>query len=335
MEKLIITSSPHIHAKDTTRSIMRDVLIALAPAAVASVVLFGLRALLIIVTCVATAVLSELLFNLICRKKQTVSDLSAAVTGMILALSLPAKTELWQCALGAVLAIVVVKCLFGGIGCNFANPAVTARVFMLLAFTAAGGGSATKFMTAELAASATPLAAIKKAVEDTAKAVAEAAEAGLAADTVETVEPLLPSLMDMLVGNRGGAIGETCILALCLGGIYLIARRVISWKVPATYIATVFVLSLIIKQDVTAALYQVLGGGVFIAAFFMITDYVTTPVNKWGKILFAFGCGVITVLIRIWGSYPEGVSFAILLMNIVSPYIEKLCTAKPLGKVGK
>lgn len=322
MEKLIISSSPHIHAKDTTRSIMRDVLIALAPAAVAGVVLFGLRALLIMVTCVASAVLSEFLFNLICKKKQTVLDLSAAVTGLILALCLPATAELWQCALGSAFAIIVVKCVFGGIGCNFANPAATARVFLVLAFSAVGGGAATKFMSADLAASATPLEAIKSAAAEAVKTGAE-------------VEPLLPSISDMLLGNRGGAIGETCIVALMLGGIYLIVRRVISWRVPAVYIATVFVLSLIIKQDVTEALYQVLGGGVVIAAFFMITDYVTTPINKWGKVLFAFGCGVITVLIRIWGSYPEGVSFAILLMNIVSPYIEKLCTAKPLGKVGK
>ena len=313
MEKLIVSSSPHIHAKDTTRSIMLDVLIALIPATVAGVVLFGIRALVPIFVCVATSVLSEFLFNIICKKPQTVSDMSAVVTGLILALCLPAKVSVWHCIVGSVFAIVIVKCMFGGIGCNFANPAATARVFLLIAFPAAvGGGVETRFMASELVSSATPLEAIK-----------------LGADAP------LPSITDMLLGNRIGSIGETCIIALVLGGIYLIIRRVIAWQVPTAYIATVFVLSLIIKQDLTVALYQVLGGGVVIAAVFMITDYVTTPINKIGKIVFAIGCGVITVLIRFWGSYPEGASFAILIMNIISPYIEKLCAARPLGKVGK
>ena len=292
---------------------MRDVLIALFPATVAGVVLFGLKALAIILVCVASAVLSEFVFNLICKKTQTVSDLSAAVTGLILALCLPTTTELWQCALGSVFAIVVVKCLFGGLGCNFANPAATARVFLLIAFaTSVGGGAATVFASPDLVASATPLELIKFG-NDSA----------------------LPSLTDMFLGNRGGAIGETCALALIVGGIYLIVRKVIYWHTPAIYIATVFALSLVIKQDITLALYEVLGGGLLIAAFFMITDYVSTPINKGGKMVFAFGCGVITVLIRFWGGYPEGVSFAILLMNILSPYIEKLCYRKPFGKVGK
>lgn len=311
MDKLIVSSSPHIHAKDTTQSIMRDVLIALSPAAVAGVVLFGLRALFVIISCVVSSVLSEFVFNLIVKKKQTVADLSAAVTGLILALCLPAKTPIWQAVIGSVFAIIVVKCLFGGIGCNFANPAATGRVFLLVAFsTAVGGGSATAFMDADIVASATPLEVIKLG------------------------NGTLPSIIDMLLGNRAGAIGETCIVALVLGGIYLIIRKVIHWEVPVVYIATVFLLSLIIKQDVTVALYQVLGGGLVIAAFFMITDYVSTPINRLGKTVFAFGCGIITVLIRFFGSYPEGVSFAILLMNILSPYIEKWCTKKPLGKVG-
>ena len=313
MEKLIVSSSPHIQSKTTTQGIMRDVLIALCPAVVASVVLFGWRALVIILTCVATAVLSELLFNLICKKEQTISDLSAAVTGLILALTLPADVEIWHCVVGSIFAIVVVKCLFGGLGCNFANPAATARVFLLIAFSASvGGATSTIVGNTDLVATATPLESIK--------AGADAA---------------LPSFIDMLLGNRAGAIGETCALALIIGGIYLIARKVIKWHTPLIYIATVFVLSLIIKQDLTVALYQVLGGGLIISAFFMITDYVTTPINNIGKIVFAVGCGIITVLIRFWGSYPEGVSFAILIMNILSPYIEKMCTRKPLGKVGK
>lgn len=313
MKKLIVSSSPHIHDKTTTTDIMRDVLIALLPATVAGVVLFGIRALLTILVCVASAVLSEFFFNVICKKTQTVKDLSAAVTGLILALCLPAKAELWQCALGAAFAIIVVKCLFGGIGYNFANPAATARVFLLVAFASVGGGSMPILnASADLTASATPLEIIKYGSDAS-----------------------LPSLLDMFLGNRMGAIGETCALALIIGGIYLIARKIIHWEIPVIYIGTVFVLSLLIKQDLTLALYEVLGGGLIIAAFFMITDYVTTPINKNGKMIFALGCAIITVLIRFWGSYPEGVSFAILLMNIVSPYIEKLCTPKPFGKVGK
>ena len=312
MEKLIVSSSPHIHVRYSTQSIMRDVLIALTPAAIASVIFFGIRALLIIATCVATAMLSEFLFNFASKKQQTLNNMSAAVTGLILALSLPAKTELWQAAIGAVFAIVIVKCFFGGLGCNFANPAATGRVFLLLAFSlTVGGGSQTIFSNAELVSSATPLEIIK-----------------LGSDAP------LPSITDMLIGNRGGAIGETCAIALVIGGIYLIARRIIHWHTPVIYLGTVFLLSLAIKQDVTAALYQLLGGGVIIAAFFMITDYVTTPINKVGKAFFAFCCGILTVILRFWGSYPEGVSFAILIMNIVTPYIERLCAYKPLGKAG-
>lgn len=311
MEKLIVSSSPHIRSKLTTNAIMRDVLIALLPATAAGVYYFGLRALLTIIVCVATSVVSELLFNLICKKPQTIGDLSAAVTGLILALTLPAKAELWQCAVGAVFAIIVVKCLFGGLGCNFANPAATARAFLIIAFSASiGGGVAT---STDLVATATPLEIIKAGNDISA----------------------LPSILDMLIGNRSGAIGETCALALIIGGIYLIIRKVIKWHTPAIYIGTVFILSIIIKQDLTVALYQILGGGLILAAFFMITDYVTTPINKSGKMIFAFGCGVITVLIRFWGTYPEGISFAIILMNILSPYIEKWCTKKPFGKVGK
>jgi len=313
MEKLIVSASPHIRTKDTTQSIMRDVLIALAPATVSSVVLFGLRALWIILVCVCTAVVSELLFNVICKKQQTVADLSAVVTGLILALSLPAKTELWQCAIGALFAIIVVKCLFGGIGCNFANPAVTARVFLLIAFaTSVGGGSLTVFQESmDLVASATPLEALKNGVAQPER------------------------IWSMLIGNRAGAIGESSILCLALGGIYLIARRIIYWEQPAIYIGGVYLLSLLITRDPVTALYHVLGGGLVFAAFFMITDYVTTPINKLGKMMFALGCALITVLIRFWGSYPEGVSFAIVLMNIVSPYLERWCAKKPFGKAGK
>lgn len=313
MEKLIVSTSPHVHTKQTTQTIMRDVLIALAPASVAAVVLFGLKALLMIVICVGACLLSEFVFNLITKKKQTISDLSACVTGLILALSLPAKTTVWQCIIGSVFAIVVVKCLFGGIGCNFANPAVTARVLLFASFANVAGGTPTELQNV-LTAGATPLTAIKEGV-----AVSK-----------------LPSLLDMLLGNRGGAIGETCAIALILGFIYLVVRKVIDWQVPAVFIGTTFIASLILESfSLELALYQLLGGGLLFGAIFMATDYVTSPINKLGKIVFAFGCAVFTVIFRFFSSMPEGVSYAILIMNILSPYIEKLTAAKPLGKAGK
>ena len=288
---------------------MRDVLIALSPAAIAAVVFFGWKALIMISVCVGTSVLSEFLFNIICKKQQTVGDLSAIVTGLLLALSLSTKASIWHCIVGSVFAIIVVKCLFGGIGCNFANPAVTARVFLLIAFGSIAGGSATQLASAELISSATPLEVLKGG------------------------NGTLPSLIDMLIGNRGGAIGETCAIALILGLIYLLVRKVISFETPVVYVLVVFLMTLVIKQDVTVALYHTLGGGLLIGAIFMATDYVTTPVTRRGKALFALGCGILTVLIRLFGSYPEGVSFAILIMNILTPYIERLCASKPIGGV--
>ncbi len=314
MNNLIVSSSPHIHTKDTTQSIMRDVLIALSPATVASVVFFGWKALLIVALCVGTCALSEFLFNLIVKKKQTVCDLSACVTGLLLALNLPAKTGIWECIVGSVFAIVVVKCLFGGIGCNFANPAITARVMLLYSFGASvGGGSLTNFQNVDLVGGATPMGIINNGESGT-----------------------LPSLLDMLIGNRGGAIGETCAIALLIGFVYLLVRKVISWHVPTIYVGTVFVLSLLLESfNFETALYQVLGGGLLIGAIFMATDYVTSPINKLGKMVFALGCGVLTIVFRYFSSLPEGVSYAILLMNILSPYVEKFCTRKPFGKAGK
>ncbi len=309
MEKLIVSSSPHFHGKITTKSIMRDVLIALSPAAVASVVFFGIKALMIICVCCVTAIMSEFIFNKIVKKKQTVGDLSALVTGLLLALSLPADTTVWQCFIGALFAIIVVKCLFGGIGCNFANPAITARVFLLIAFKEVAKASHTLFSSPEIIAGATPLGVLRGD------------------------DGVLPSLLDMLFGNRGGAIGEGCAIALVLGFIYLLIRRVISFETPIIFVGTVFLLSLAISHDINIALYHTLGGGLLLGAIFMATDYVTTPINRGGKMLFAFGCGLITVLIRFFGDYPEGVSFAILFMNILTPYIEKLCTPKPIGGV--
>lgn len=294
----------------TTSSIMRDVLIALSPAVIASFVLFGLRALLIVSTCVITSVLSEFIFNLLVKKTQTVLDLSAAVTGVILALSLPATATVYQCIIGSVIAIIVVKCLFGGIGCNFANPAVTARIFLIFSFAEVGGGAVTNFMNeADLVTSATPL------------------------EIMQSGRPIrfIPDFLDMLLGNRSGAIGETCAIAIIIGFIYLVARKIIRWEVPVIFVATVFVITLAVKGDITIATYHILSGGLLFGAVFMATDYVTTPITVKGKMLFALGCGIITSVIRLFGDYPEGVSFAILIMNIVSPYLEKLTAPKPLG----
>lgn len=308
MNKLIVSSSPHIRTKRETPRVMLDVIISLLPAAVAGVVIFGVRALLVIATCVLTSVISEFVFNLIVKKEQTVFDLSAVVTGLILALNLRADAPVWQCVIGSVFAIVVVKCLFGGLGCNFANPAVTARVFLLLCFTADLGGGARPLISSnpDLVSGATPLPIIAEGGE-------------------------LPSLLDMFLGFRGGAIGETCIAAILLGFIYLVARKVIHFETPVIMVATVFVLSLIVDNSFTLATYQMLAGGLMFGAVFMATDYVTTPITRSGKMIFAFGCGLITFLIRYFGTYPEGVSFSILLMNILSPYIEKWTAPKALG----
>ena len=309
MENLIVTGSPHLKHPDTTMTIMRDVLIALTPAAIAAVVLHGWYALLMIVVCVATTVLSELVFNILAKRPRTIGDLSAAVTGLLLALNLSTKVTIWQCIVGAIFAIVVVKCMFGGIGANFANPAITARVFMLVSFTELGGGALGGGV--DLVGGATPLQALK--------------------DGVDVSE--LPSLLDMLVGNRGGAIGEGCAIALLIGFVYLVCRQVIKWYVPAAFVGTVFVFTLILTGDITVTLYHVLGGGLLLGAIFMATDYATTPLRRLGKVVFAVGAGLITVLIRFFGSYPEGVSFAILIMNILTPYIDKLVTKKPFGGV--
>ena len=295
--------SPHIHSGRSTARIMRDVLIALLPATVAGTVIFGWRALAVIAVCVVCSVGFEALFNLIIKKEQTIGDLSAAVTGLLLALNLPAHTPLWQCAVGSLFAIVVVKGLFGGIGQNLVNPAITARVFMLVAFASIAAPS----FPVDSVATATPLAA-------------------------ET----MPSLLELFIGNHGGAIGETCAAALLLGGIYLLVRRVISWHAPVVFIGTVFVFSFFMEGFVAVeALKQVLAGGLFIGAFFMATDYTTTPPTEWGKVLFGLGAGLLTCLIRYFGMYPEGVSFAILFMNIITPYISRWTRRKVFTDGGR
>ena len=308
MNKLAV--SPHVHSGRSTSGIMLDVLIALLPATVAGVYIFGLRALAVIGVCVGACLAFEVLFCLWAKKPQTVKDLSAVVTGLLLALNLPANIPLWQCAVGALFAIVVVKCLFGGLGQNLVNPAIAARVFMLVAFSTTMGTAAVpvgQLGGVDAVAGATPLAP----------------------DTT------MPGLLTLATGFYGGAIGETCSIALLIGGIYLIARRVITWHNPVAFMGTVFVFSLLMENyDPVMALSQVLCGGVMIGAIFMATDYVTSPPTPAGKLIFGIGCGLITCLIRYYGSYPEGVSFAILFMNILTPYICKWTQRKVFGKGG-
>ena len=304
MDKLLhISSNPHTHCGRTTSTIMRDVLISLLPATVAGVVIFGLRALLVIAVCVGACVGLEALFNIIVKKEQTIGDLSAVVTGLLLALNLPANIPIWQCVIGSAFAIIVVKCLFGGLGFNVVNPAISARVFMLISFASVGKAA---FPTGvDVATGATPLVQLA------------------AGESVE--------LKTLLLGNHGGSIGETCAIALLLGCVYLLVRGVIAWHLPVAFIGSTFVLSLLVEGDATRALAMILSGGLLIGAIFMATDYVTSPVTPWGKVLFGIGAGLITFLIRYYGVYPEGVSFAILLMNIVTPYIDKLTAHKVFG----
>ena len=305
MDKLLhLSAAPHIHSGKSTASIMRDVILALLPATLAGTLLFGLRSLLVVFVCVASCVGFEALYNWIVKKDQTVGDLSAAVTGLLLALNLPASIPIWQCVVGSAFAILLVKCIFGGIGCNLVNPAITARVFMLVAF---GSMAVQAFPTiVDTVSSATPLALI--------------------------AEGKTPALSDLFLGTTGGAIGETCALALLLGFVYLLVRRVISWHIPVSFVGTVFVTSLLMEGfDVTKALALILSGGLMIGAIFMATDYVTSPATAKGKLIFGFGAGLLTFLIRYFGIYPEGVSFAILFMNILTPYIEKFTAHKIFG----
>ncbi len=306
MSNLHVSVSPHIHSGRSTQSIMRDVLIALSPAAIAGVFLFGWRALLVMLLATASSVSFEALYNLIVKKEQTVNDLSAAVTGLLLGMNLPATIPFWQVIIGSLFAIIVVKCLFGGLGCNIVNPAVTARVFMLVSF----GSMTTTVMPigVDTTASATPLPTLSAGGEVT--------------------------LTDLLLGNVGGAIGETCKIALILGFVYLLIRRVITWHTPIVFIGSVFLLSFLFNGfDAYNALLLTLSGSVFLGAIFMATDYVTSPVTPWGRVIFGFGAALITVMIRFFGSYPEGVSYGILFMNILHPYINVWTKHKRFGEV--
>lgn len=308
MSQLHVSAAPHIHSGNTTSKVMRDVIIAMLPAAIASVVLFGMKSLVLIAACVIGCVASEWIFNKAVGKKCTCGDLSAAVTGLLLALNLSTNVPVWQCIVGSVFAMVIVKGMFGGIGRNIVNPAIAARVFMLVAFAEVAGGAAC--VLTDATTSATPLETLAPGAEG------------------------LPTMMELFMGMHGGTIGETCAAALLIGFAYLLIRKVIKWHVPVVFVGTVFVLALVFSGfDAVYAVQHVLTGGLLLGAIFMATDYVTAPVNLRGRIVFAVGCGVITFVIREFCAYPEGVSFSILFMNLLTPLIEEWTDKEPLGGI--
>ncbi len=307
MEKsLIVSSSPHLHSGASTRTIMLDVLIALLPAAVASVWLFGWRALAIELVCVGACVASETLSRSVMKRPQTVGDLSCVVTGLLLAFNLPVSLPLWQAALGSVAAIVVAKQMFGGIGQNFVNPALAGRIVLMASFPAQMNDwtMPAQLQAADAVSSATPLAMMAGGEEMAYKP------------------------FQLLFGIHPGCLGETCAAALIIGGIYLVIRRVITPIIPLCYIGTVFVLTWILGEN---PVYHILSGGLMLGAIFMATDYTTSPINKAGKVVFAVLCGLLTVLIRLYGSLTEGVSFAILIGNILVPLIERATRPRAFG----
>lgn len=301
MNKLIVSPSPHDENYTKTSTIMLNVIIALMPALAVGCYVFGLRALLLAAVCTASCVIFEYACRRLMKRDNTISDLSAAVTGIILAMNLPVTLPLWMAVIGSFVAIVIVKQLFGGIGQNFANPAITARIVLMVSFPTAMTNWAVPFYYKD----------------------------GI--DAVTGPTPLVSgdaSYLDLFLGKVGGCLGETCALALLIGGLYLAARKIISLAAPVSFIGSLALLSFIGGDD---PLYAVLSGGVFLGAFFMATDYATTPITNKGKIIFGLGCGIITFVIRHFGSYPEGVSFSILLMNVLTPYIEQLTRNKVFG----
>lgn len=319
MKGLIVSPSPHRSSFLSTKFIMLQVIIALVPNIVACTIIFGLRALLVLAVCVVSCVVFEALCRKIMKRDQTVSDLSAVVTGILLGMNLPVTIPLFVAVIGSFIAIVIVKQLFGGIGQNFANPAITARIVLMFSFTSYMSTWVTAFWykndTADVVTGATPLAA--KWAEYTSNG------------TAYKMAPY--QLKDLFLGTTGGCLGETCALAIIIGGVYLIATRVISASTPVAFIGSLALLTFIYTGSGVETVYQIFAGGLMIGAFFMATDYATTPVTTKGKIIFGIGCGIITFVIRQFGNYPEGVSFSILLMNLLTPYIDRITKTSPLG----
>lgn len=318
-EKLIVSESPHIRSGQTTQGIMLDVVIALMPALIAGVLIFGYRAAVLAAVCVSASVIFEWLWCKIVKKSSSIGDFSAVVTGLLLALNLPVTMPFWMAIIGALFAIVVVKQFFGGVGHNFMNPALAARAFLLTSWAqpmttwVAPFSKVSLFGNADAVSMATPLSIIKEGGGE------------------------LPSYMDMFLGRIGGCMGEVSTLALLIGAIYLLAKRVIDLKIPASYLLTTAVMVFVFGGDEGLfsgdVLSHLLSGGLILAAFFMATDYVTTPYTPKGQIVFGIGCGLLTSIIRLWGGYPEGASYSILLMNVMAPLIDRFTVPKKFGFV--
>lgn len=322
--KLIVSSSPHVRSNEDTSYIMKQVIIALLPAAVAGVYFFRLNALSAMFFCILGTVGTEFLYQKFTKQKSTIGDFSAVVTGLLLAFNVPASLPWWMCLVGGIFAILVVKMVFGGIGCNFVNPALAARAFLLASFPVA--------MTAwtqpgvnwigknlDAVTTATPLSFLKNGA------------AGLADISSNGI-----SLADMMIGNIGGCIGETSAILLLLGGVYLMYKGIINYVIPVFYIATVFILTFLLGGfNITFAIYQLFAGGLILGGFFMLTDYTTSPMTKKGQIIYAVLAGLITTVIRMYGGYPEGVSYSILLVNCLAPLIDKFVRNRVFGEVAK
>lgn len=315
MANFVVSGTPHVRSKESIQSIMRDVIIALVPATAMGIIFFGVKALILILVSIVSAVFFEWLYQTLLKKPVTISDLSAVVTGLLLAMNMPASAPIWVPIVGSAFAIIFAKQLFGGLGQNFINPALAGRAFLLASYptemttwTAPVG-----FSGADAVAVATPLAEMKTGAFPSA------------------------SIADLALGtNIGGCIGETCAVALIIGGIYLLWKHVISWKIPVIYIATVFILSALIgRHGVRMPVHEMFAGGLMLGAFFMATDYASSPVTPKGQVIFALGCGLLTTLIRIFGGYPEGVSYSILIMNLCVPLIERFTEPTIFGALPK
>ncbi|SFP82835.1 RnfABCDGE type electron transport complex subunit D [Caldicoprobacter faecalis] len=321
MEPLIVSSSPHVYSEDTTARIMRDVVLALLPAAAVAVYFFGGRAALIMAISVLSAVVTEAVVQKLMKKPVTINDWSAAVTGLMLAFNLPPTVPLWLPAVGSAIAIALVKQAFGGLGHNFMNPALAARAILLAAWPvymttwADPIRGAMSAAAADAVSSATPLAILKG---------------------MEGTEAQLPPLWAIILGNTRGCLGETSDVALLLGAVYLLWRRVINWRIPFSFIGTVGLLTWILGPQglfTGNAIYHIFSGGLILGAFYMATDYSSSPVTPKGQIIMGIGCGIITSIIRLYGGYPEGVTYSILLMNVATPLIDRFTMPRIYGEV--
>lgn len=313
MANFVVSGTPHVRSKESIQSIMRDVIIALVPATAAGIYYFGINALILIIAAIASAVVFEAICQKVMKKPVTVSDLSAVVTGLLLAMNLPAAAPVWVAIVGSAFAIIFGKQLFGGLGQNFINPALAGRAFLLASYpTEMTTWSVPNGLeVADAATYATPLAQLKAGYLDA-------------------------SLGELLLGQCGGTIGETCAIALIIGGVYLLYKHVISWKIPVIYIATVAILFGVIgRHGMRMPLQEIMAGGVMLGGIFMATDYASSPVTPKGQIIFAVGAGLITYLIRTFGGYPEGVSYSILIMNCCVPLIERFTEPTIFGALPK